>query len=120
MHTEESGKRIKVTGTINATADDAAIIWLARRLAERFGGATLIAAGHGCWVDADGVLVTEPATIVEVSFLLDADSERNVDAVRHLMVTTQFSVGGEWTHIEVTQFDAFHTHVEHYPCASIA
>ena len=78
----------------------------------------------GYWVGDYDVLETETATIVEVSFLPGAQSDCghdvHVELCRHLFATTQFTVGGTWTHIEVSEFDAAHTHHEHYACAKVA
>ena len=135
MKTEESGKRIKVTGTINAGSSDAAVDWLAKRLAKRFGGCTIRPGATGFWIDGNGESQREVATIIEVSFVDDyepfdprfglyvkhpGNHSPSVEKCRHLFATTQFSVGGEWTHIEVSEFEAAHTHHEHYACAKIA
>ena len=112
MKTEETGERIKMRGTINASDAAPAIMWLAKRLAESYGGCTILPQGDGVWIDEDGEMVVEPATIVEVSF--EPSNVGAVDHVRHLFTTTQFSVGGDWCHIEESTFTARHTNSDHY------
>jgi len=127
MKTQESGTRIKVRGTINALDNDPAIQWLVWRLSDKFGGCTVLPGITGYWTDGD-ILEREPATIIEVSWprrdydtraaYRDNDTQV-IEQVRALFATTQFSVGGDWCHIEVSEFEAAHCHHEHYACAKI-
>ena len=111
MKTEETGERIKMRGTINCEDAEPVLLWLAKRLAESYGGCTVLPQGDGYWVTDAGELQNEPATIVEVSF--EASNVGAVDYVRHLFTTAQLSVGGEWCHIEESTFTARHTHINH-------
>ena len=56
-------------------------------------------------------MTSETATIVEVSFL---PNESALSHVRYLFATAQQSVGGDWTHIEVSTFEAGHCRLENF------
>jgi len=113
MKTEESGLRCKVRGTINAASDSDAVLSLVDKLCVSFGGATVLPGARGYWVDGDGELIAEEATIVEVSYESQLD-QGALDFIRAIMTAAQQQAGGEWCHIEANYFDAHHTHIAHY------
>ena len=59
-------------------------LWLARQLAQSFGGFTLTN-GHGAWTDADNNVITEPVAVYSIAM---ENSAFNAQRLRELAVET--------------------------------